>query len=235
MQPMTDLLAARTRYFDDFLSDATASGIRQVVILASGLDARGYRITWPPGTVVYEIDVPDVLSFKARTMLDMGAAPTAAVRHVPIDLRDDWPTALRVAGFEPDEPSAWIAEGLLPFLPSDAQDRLLDDITALSADGTRLASEVVSRQPDRPEDSERPLDPVTQRWREHGFDVEFGDLGFPGDRQDVATYLDDRGWRSRRTVLRDLLADAGLPQPAQVDGQFSFGENYYCASVRSAG
>jgi methyltransferase (TIGR00027 family) len=234
MQPMTDLLAARTRYFDDFLSDATASGIRQVVILASGLDARGYRMTWPPGTVVYEIDVPDVLSFKARTLLDMGAAPAAAVRHAPADLRDDWPTALRVAGFEPDEPSAWIAEGLLPFLPSDAQDRLLDDITALSAGATRLACEVVSRQPDRPEDSERPLDPVTQRWREHGFDVEFGDLGFPGEREDVATYLDERGWRSQRTVLRDLLADAGLPQPAQVDGHLSFGENYYCASVRSA-
>jgi methyltransferase (TIGR00027 family) len=234
MQPMTDLLTARTRYFDEFLRDATSSGIRQVVILASGLDARGYRLAWPDDTVIFELDVPDVLSFKGETIGELGARPTATLRNVPIDLRDDWPTALQEHGFDADRPSAWIAEGLLPFLRADAQDRLLDSITALSADGSRLASEVTVA-PTNPSDEERPFDAVTERWRANGFDVEFGDLGFPGERKDVATYLDQRGWWSFKTPLGALLADAGLPAMVEAEGQLSFGANYYCASVRRTG
>jgi len=142
MQQTTDLLTARTRYFDAFLTDATDAAIRQVVILASGLDARGYRLAWPAGTVMFEIDQPEVLAFKAATLAELKAAPTTEVRTVPIDLRQDWPAALRDAGFDVTKPCAWTAEGLLPFLPAEAQDRLLANITALSVDGSRLASEV---------------------------------------------------------------------------------------------
>jgi methyltransferase (TIGR00027 family) len=234
MQPMTDLLTARTRYFDRFLTEAATAGIRQLVILASGLDARGYRLSWPADTVIFELDVPDVLSFKADTIGELGARPTAEIRIVPIDLRDDWPTALRQAGFDAERPSAWIAEGLLPFLPPEAQDRLLDSITTLSASGSRLASEVTVTPPE-PADDERPFDAVTDRWRANGFDVEFGDLGFAGERTDVAAYLDGQGWRSVKTPLHTLLTDAGLPAMAQVDGQLSFSDNYYCASVRTIG
>ena len=112
MQRMTDLLAARTQYFDKFLNDAVGKCIRQVVILASGLDARGYRLSWPAGTVVFEIDQPAVLAFKAATLGELKAAPTADVRAVPIDLRHDWPAALHDAGFGTGKPTAWIAEGL---------------------------------------------------------------------------------------------------------------------------
>jgi len=173
MQQMTDLLTARTRYFDAFLTDATDAGIRQVVILASGLDARGYRLAWPAGTVVFEIDQPEVLAFKAATLAELNAAPTAEVRTVPIDLRQDWPAALRDAGFDVTKTCAWTAEGLLPFLPAEAQDRLLANITALSVDGSRLASEVAvmstSAGDGQLSDS---MDDVTKRWRDHGFDIE---------------------------------------------------------------
>ena len=233
MQPMTDLLTARTRFFDDFLTAATALGIRQVVILASGLDARGYRLAWPPGTAVYEIDLPDVLSFKAATLAQMDATPTADIRTVPIDLRHDWAAALREAGFDTGRPSAWIAEGLLPFLPSDAQDRLLDEITTLSAPGSRLASEVIQMVSDPAAvDGGGPMDAITQRWRDNGFDVEFGELGFAGPRQDVAAHLDANGWQSVQTPLRDLLAAAGLPERGRGGGAMTVGDNYYCASVR---
>jgi methyltransferase (TIGR00027 family) len=237
MQPMTDLLAARTRYFDAFVISATGSGIRQVVILASGLDARGYRMSWPADTAVYEIDLPDVLSFKSATLADMGAAPLADVRVVPVDLRHDWPAALRAAGFDPDRPSAWLAEGLLPFLPPEAQDRLLDDIGTLSAPGSRLATEVVaSRDADADaaqNDEDKPLDVVTQRWRENGFDVDFGDLGYAGARPDVAEYLDARGWQSVRTPVDEVFVAAGLVPLPVVDGAISFGDNYYCDSLRT--
>ena len=148
MQPMTDLLAVRTRFIDQFVADAAAAGIRQAVILASGLDARGYRLSWPSDMTVFEIDQPQVIEFKTATLAALGAKPTVDLRAVPIDLRDDWPAALRQAGFDAQRPTAWIAEGLLAFLPPEAQDRLLDNITALSADGSRLVAEIFLNSPE---------------------------------------------------------------------------------------
>src|ERR1700746_1662463 len=141
IQAMVDGMAVRTKYFDDYFLNATGAGVKQVVILASGLDSRAYRLPWPAGTVVYEGDQPQVTEFKTRTLAGLGAAPTGARRVVAIDLRDDWPTALRAAGFDPAQPTAWSAEGLLGYLPPEAQDRLLDTITELSAPGSRLATE----------------------------------------------------------------------------------------------
>src|SRR5262245_29564099 len=100
MSRMTGMMAVRTRLIDDYFADAGAEGVRQVVILASGLDARAYRLRWPAGTTVFEIDQPKVIEFKNTTMASIGAEPTATRRAVSIDLRDDWPAALRDNGFE---------------------------------------------------------------------------------------------------------------------------------------
>src|SRR6478735_8287566 len=106
-QTMNEQITVRTRFFDDFFTTAGDSGIRQAVILASGLDTRPYRLGWPTGMVVYEIDQPEVIAFKTQSMDTLGAAPTAERRTVAIDLRDDWPSALREAGFDPAAASAW--------------------------------------------------------------------------------------------------------------------------------
>ena len=140
---MIDAMAVRTKYFDDYLTDSTAAGVRQAVILASGLDSRAFRLPWPAGTVVYELDQPDVVEFKTRTLAGIGAQPTATRRTIGIDLREDWPTALQDAGFDPAAPTAWLAEGLLIYLPPEAQDRPFDDLTALSAPGSTVATEYV--------------------------------------------------------------------------------------------
>ncbi|BAX90286.1 putative S-adenosyl-L-methionine-dependent methyltransferase [Mycobacterium shigaense] len=137
-QPVREQITVRTRFFDDFFLRAAESGIRQAVIVASGLDTRAYRLPWPAGAVVYEIDQPEVIEFKTRTLAGLGAEPSATRRTVAIDLRDDWPAALSAAGFDPAQPTAWSAEGLLVYLPPDAQDRLLDNITALSAPAAGL-------------------------------------------------------------------------------------------------
>lgn len=113
MVRMAEHHAVRTKFFDEFFMDATRAGIRQVVILASGLDSRAYRLAWPAQTVVYEIDQPQVMEFKTRTLAELGATPTADRRVVTADLRADWPTALGAAGFDPTQPTAWSAEGLL--------------------------------------------------------------------------------------------------------------------------
>jgi methyltransferase (TIGR00027 family) len=211
LQTETDSLAVRTRFFDDFFINATAAGIGQAVILAAGLDARAYRLAWPPGTVVYEVDQPKVITFKTDTMAQLGAQPTAERRTVSIDLRDDWPTALLESGFDDTKPSAWSAEGLLMYLPPEAQDRLFDHITALSAPGSQLATEY---HPDTgPTMAERGR-AMNDRWANLGCELDLSGLFYEGERNNVAEYLGDRGWQVAARARRELFADYGRPFPA---------------------
>jgi methyltransferase (TIGR00027 family) len=215
MARMADNMAVRTKFFDEFFagpSGATSAGIRQAVILASGLDSRAYRLPWPDGTVVYEIDQPQVIDFKSRTLAELGASPTADRRAVAVDLRDDWPVALRAAGFDPAQPTAWSAEGLLGYLPPEAQDRLLDTVTELSAPGSRFATESLSNvdPADREKMKER-MQAISERWRAHGFDIDMTGLVYFDDRNEAAPYLTDHGWQLTKLNARDLLTANGLP------------------------
>jgi methyltransferase (TIGR00027 family) len=185
-------MTVRTRFFDDFFLSATEAGIRQAVILASGLDTRAYRLPWPAGTVVYEIDQPQVIDFKTNTLADLGANPTAERRTVSIDLREDWPAALRQAGFDVNQPAAWSAEGLLPYLPPEAQDQLFDNITALSAPASQLATEHIS---DPHAFSKESVRRIGERWRRAGFDLNPADLFYQGERSIVVDYLTGHDWQ----------------------------------------
>ncbi|WP_410571195.1 class I SAM-dependent methyltransferase [Amycolatopsis sp. cmx-4-61] len=210
-----DVAKVRTKFYDDFFRAARPT---QVVILAAGLDSRAYRLPWPAGTVVYEVDRPQVLEFKTRTLAGLGAEPAADRRVVAADLREDWPGALRAAGFDPARPAAWSAEGLLGYLPPEAQDRLLDTVTGLSAPGSRLATE--SRPTPRPGDEERTkagLDRISARWREHRFDTDMTRLRYFGERHEAAPYLEARGWVLTGSTVRELLATHGLASLADDD------------------
>ena len=212
MRRMADNMAVRTRFFDQFFLDAAAAGIRQAVILASGLDARAYRLPWPAGTTVYEIDQPEVIEFKSRSLSELGAQPTAERRAVAIDLRYDWPTALKAAGFDTTVPTAWSAEGLLGYLPPDAQDRLLDTVTALSAPGSRTAMESMPKiDPAELDRLAARMQSVVSQWRDHGLDLDMTNLVYLGDRNDVGQYLTDHGWRTTSVTAGELLAANGLP------------------------
>ena len=145
-QAMVDFMAVRTKWFDEFFLDAVSSGVRQVVILAAGLDSRSWRLSWPAGTTVYELDQAKVLDFKSSTLAQRGAQPTARLVSVAVDLRDDWPTALREAGFDESVPTMWSAEGLLRYLPAAAQDLLFERIDSLSAAGSWLATNGPSKR-----------------------------------------------------------------------------------------
>ena len=235
MQRMTDNMAVRTKFFDEFFLRATEGGIRQAVILASGLDSRAYRLTWPAGTTVYEIDQPDVIEFKTRTLAELGAEPTAKRRTVAMDLRYDWPSALIEEGFDPNQPTAWSAEGLLGYLPPDAQDRLLDTVTELSAPGSRVAVESVPNID--PTDHEKAIERMraaSDRWRDHGFDLDFAELIYLGDRNEAATYLGDHGWQLSRHSVKELFAANGLP-PIEDEEVRNFGELQYVSGVFGPG
>jgi methyltransferase (TIGR00027 family) len=207
---ITTVMAVRTRFFDDFFLEATESGIRQAVILASGLDARAYRLQWPGGTVVYEIDQPKVIEFKNSTMASIGAASTATRRAVSIDLREDWPAALRSNGFDDSKPTAWSAEGLLVYLPPDAQDRLFDDIATLSAPGSRLATEF---HPDAGASMGQRAEAFRDRWQKHGFDMNLADLFYPGERNPVVEYLTDHGWNVSARNRAEMFTEYGRHFP----------------------
>jgi methyltransferase (TIGR00027 family) len=207
---MTETMAVRTRFFDDFFIDAGRSGIRQAVILASGLDSRAYRLPWPVGTVVYEIDQAAVIGAKSATMAQIGAAPTADRRAVAVDLRDDWPAALQSSGFDVSLPTAWSAEGLLVYLPPDAQDRLFDNITALSAPGSMLATEY---HPDGGSSIGQGASAISTQWRDLGFDVNLGDLFYTGERQPVVDYLSAHGWQSSARTRSQVFEGYGRVFP----------------------
>lgn len=211
MARMHQSMAVRTRYFDDFFAAAVDAGIRQAVILASGLDARSYRLDWPANTTVFEIDQPEVIEFKSTTLAELGAVPTADLRVVGIDLRQDWPSALRKCGFDESQPTAWIAEGLLGYLPADAQDRLLDNITALSAVGSQLATESVPNLAlfDN-DDIQEQMQAFTESWRQHGFGIDMTELVYLGERNDPAEYLGSRGWDSTSSTSADLFSANGI-------------------------
>jgi methyltransferase (TIGR00027 family) len=210
LQLETDSIAVRTRFFDDFFVDSARDGIRQSVILAAGLDARAYRLSWPSGSVVYEVDQPKVVEFKTATMSALGAAPAADRRTVSIDLREDWPAALRSSGFDDTKPTSWSAEGLLMYLPPEAQDRLFDNITALSAPGSKLATEY---HPESDTTMSERAQEFNQRWVKLGCDIDLSGLFFDGERSNVVDYLAGGGWQVASRPRRELFTDYGRSFP----------------------
>jgi len=210
MEHMGSYQAVRTHFFDGFFTEAAAAGIRQIVILASGLDSRAYRLQWPDGTTVFEIDQPKVLDYKAATLDQHGATPSARRREVPIDLRFDWPKALREAGFDPSAPTAWLAEGLLMYLPADAQDRLFERLTELSAAGSRISAETVGIH--AAERRERMRERFGRLAAQFGVDdtLDVGELTYEDpDRADVAVWLDEHGWQSTAVTSQDEMRRLG--------------------------
>lgn len=207
---MAKMIAVRTRFFDDFFVDATSAGIRQAVILASGLDSRSYRLPWPDGTVVYEIDQPQVIEFKAATMSALGATPSAELRTVGVDLRDDWPKALRDSGFDPAQPTAWSAEGLLVYLPPEAQDRLFDDIGTLSASGSTLATEY---HPDAAATIGERSKAISKQWGDNGAHLDISHLFYAGERRHVGEYLTEHGWQVSARNRPEVFAGYGRTFP----------------------
>ncbi|WP_141772934.1 class I SAM-dependent methyltransferase [Mycobacterium malmoense] len=210
LEHMRGYQAVRTNFFDTYFADAVADGIRQVVILASGLDSRAYRLDWPDGTVVYEIDQPQVLAYKSTTLAENGATPSADRREVAIDLRQDWPAALRAAGFDPTARTAWLAEGLLMYLPAEAQDRLFTLVGELSPAGSRVSAETAPAHADerRQQMRERFRKVADELGLEETVDV--GELMYRDDhRADVAEWLNNHGWRARAQRSADEMRRLG--------------------------
>jgi methyltransferase (TIGR00027 family) len=179
-------IAVRTRFFDDCALAAAAAGCHQVVLLGAGLDTRAFRLDWPPGARVFELDVPELFAFKERVLAQENATPVCPRTILPVDLRANWPEELTAAGFDPNARSAWLAEGLLAYLANDDAVRLFGAVGDLSAPGSQLSCEYEESASDSPLGGVRAtpgMETVTSMWegglsgsepewlREHGWDV----------------------------------------------------------------
>ncbi len=198
---------ARTRYFDEYFRAASEAGVRQIVMLAAGLDSRPYRMDWPAGTKVFELDQPQVLDFKRQNLA--GVNPKADRREVAVDLRDDWPEALRESGFDAAEPSAWIAEGLLIYLPATVQDQLFQGIDALACRGSHLALEEGRPMSNaafkaRVDEAKLAADDMRSQW----WQMVYNEQCAP-----AAQWFSGRGWTATQTSLADYLNRVGRSVP----------------------
>jgi len=229
MRRAAEGMTVRTRWFDKLFTDAAAAGVRQAVILAAGLDARAYRLDWPDGTTVYELDQPEVIDFKTNTLAGLDAKPKANRVTIAIDLRDDWPKALLDNGFDPEQPTAWIAEGLLIYLPPEAQDLLFDRINELSAPGSRVATEHI---PDTSMFSDERSQQISERMKKYGHDIEMRDLIYHGERSHVIEYLTAHGWDVTAQTMREAYAANGFEFPDNETIGF-FSNLSYVAAVKS--
>jgi methyltransferase (TIGR00027 family) len=238
IQLMIDFMATRTAFFDEFFLHAADTGVRQVVILAAGLDARTWRLPWPDDTVVYELDQPKVLDFKAKTLREHGAHPTARLVNVAIDLRQDWPKALQDAGFDPSKPTVWSAEGLIRYLPAQAQDLLFERIHGLSAEGSWLASNVPGEGFTDPHRVRRQREDMLRLRATAAklVDAEVADeddLWYAEERTAVDAWLGEHGWDVSTATFDELMARYGRSVPR--GSEESMPPTMYVSAQRRAG
>ncbi|WP_063056557.1 SAM-dependent methyltransferase [Nocardia salmonicida] len=187
------------RLVDDRVAEAVAAGCRQIVLLGAGLDTRAYRMGLPAEVTVYELDLPELFAFKEPVLRAADATPTAHRHVLPIDLRTDWADPLREQGFRPDQPTHWIDEGALPYLPPEDHLRVVATLTALSAPGSRFGLSRFAVDPDAP--------PYVELRRLVAGDTDAQippDAGRPGEQ-----WLVEHGWRTRFRAWDDMIVPLG--------------------------
>jgi methyltransferase (TIGR00027 family) len=201
---MAAWISARTRFLDDLLLDATGAGaIRQVALMGAGLDARAFRLPWPAGVRLFEVDTPEMLAFKQRVLDEQGASPRCQRVPVAVDLREDWPAALRAAGFDAGTPVAWVIEGLLVYLEENSVDRLMRDVASLSAPGSRMGITASSAR-------------SCDAWRSTVGD-EVSAMWISALPEAPGPWLAGYGWSATAIDARDKLRDYGRPAPPRED------------------
>jgi methyltransferase (TIGR00027 family) len=206
LREMGDQPAVRTAFLDERLLGAARAGCRQVVLLAAGMDTRAFRLDWPEGTRVFDVDFAEVLRFRLRVLGEARATPRCDHRPVAADLRDDWPAALREQGFSAGRPTAWLAEGILYALPAPAADLLLDRITAQSAPGSLFAADHIERSPALDAATATMSTDLVDRWQS-------------GPADPLESWLTRYGWTPDVTDLASATSRYGRPVPPVFDAR----------------
>ncbi|KAA9154051.1 SAM-dependent methyltransferase [Amycolatopsis acidicola] len=215
---MALFMGLRSRFFDEYFAEAWTAGVRQTVLLAAGLDSRAYRLEWPEDSTVFEVDQPRVLEFKDEALAEQGAKPACDRRVVAVDLRDDWEKALLAKGFDPEQPTAWLAEGLLPYLPDDAVERLLDTVHRLSTPDSTVAVEYMLAEAVIENDPE-----IDRMMEEFGFDVR---PLLAGGYERAGEFLTHLGWAVGEVSGNDLAERYGREMNDSLSQRFGTNSRY---------
>jgi methyltransferase (TIGR00027 family) len=187
-------MVLRTRYFDDFLLRVTGElVIRQVVLVAAGLDTRAFRLSWPGPTHIFELDRAAVLRYKAQILDRAGARPTCERTTLAADLTAPWAAQLASAGFDAGQAAVWLLEGFLFYLPTTQIIQILDELTTLAAPGSWLGFDIVNHAV------------LTSPWTRAWVEMQ-AQAGAPwlGTLEDPVAMLAARGWVA-------TLSQAGAP------------------------
>jgi methyltransferase (TIGR00027 family) len=204
-------VAVRTRFLDDVVTAACAGACRQVVIVGAGLDARAFRLDFPSGTRLWELDLPDVLAFKEMVVRAEEWVPRCERVALEVDLAGDWGRQLEAAGFDPGAPVVWVAEGLLSYLSVDVRDALISGMATRSTVGSRLG--VTLAAPKRLEE-----------WRARHPDG----IASPGDYvalwqstapEEPSEWLEQLGWRAQLFNVAERASAYGRPLPSADEGR----------------
>ncbi len=216
-------IALRTRFFDDALQHmALQDAIRQVVLMAAGLDTRAFRLSWPAGTRLFELDQPPVLKYKEQILRSAGAQPACERQMVEVDLTAPWQERLIQAGFDPGRSSGWLLEGFLFYLPGESLTRILDEATDLAAPGSWLGFDIVN--------SITLTSPWTRQWIEMQ-----ANSGAPwiGTLDDPEGFLAARGWQASLTLPGEEGANFGRwPYPVIPRTMPDMPRNWYVIARR---
>jgi len=216
-------MVLRTRYFDDFLEQISSlDKIRQVVILAAGFDTRAFRLKWPAGVCVFEMDQPSVLDYKETVLQSLGATAVCERRVIRKDLTGSWKEALVETGFAPARPSCFLLEGFLFYVSNETATKIIDSVTLLSAPGTRLGFDVMN--------SAMLTSPYTKEWVEMQ-----AQAGAPwiGTMDDPESFLSSRGWIAALTQAGQPEANHGRWKlPVFPTKTPNFPHNWYVTAVK---
>jgi methyltransferase (TIGR00027 family) len=219
-------ITLRTRFFDDFLLRISAGkDLHQIVLVAAGLDTRAYRLPWPDGTRLFEIDQPAVLERKERLLLEAGAQPGCLRSVAAVDLAGDWRAALCAAGFKRDQPAGWLLEGLLFYLPSDTIVQLLEAVLELAAPGSWLGFDVVNHEM------------YTSQFSAQWLEMQRA-AGAPwiGSMEDPAGFLTQHGWQATLTQAGQPDANYGRwPFPVYPTDMPGMPHNWFVTAHTRAG
>ena len=192
---MQTWIATRTKFFDDFLLDASKT-CRQVVLLGAGLDSRAFRLNWPPATRLVELDTAAMVAFKEPVIVARGATPTCSRTVAVADLLSDWTSVLSTTGWQREQPTVWLVEGVVSYLTEEQNELLLGQVSAHSHPKSKLALTAISQAhltpgeikgagtPGHPPGQGTPVGHLYRsQWRS-------------GLRADPATWLATHGWQA---------------------------------------
>jgi methyltransferase (TIGR00027 family) len=140
-------VVARVRFMDDRLNACIQKGLEQLVIIGAGYDTRAYRLNIPDNSLrVFEVDQPATQQVKISKLKSFLSEIPGYVSFVPVDLeREKLEDKLLASGYDENQKTLFLMEGLVMYLPGAVFDELLMFIAGRSGKGSAVVFDYLPR------------------------------------------------------------------------------------------